>query len=455
LKEKALQKFFFTKHKRHQWTFLLGDLLMIVLALALALALTVRISFPGGELQWQGLSYGILLACSMFSFFLVGLYELSSPSLTVQFSKICLALAGNIIFLGALAYLVPHFRLGRKLLIFYSLFSFILVVAWRLLARNFIMFQPNRILFIGRDKLIDDLIDILTKKMKQYYKIIAHWDLEKMPSILKDSEKINLMKDVNMIVYSQEAHYSADVARILIEMSLNGINTYDAPSFYILITGKLPVYHLNHHWILSIIKREFIVNSFVGKIKRTFDLLFVLLCLPWALPLILLCGLLVKLDSRGPAFLLQERLGQWRVPFQLMKLRTMVDNAEKKRGPIWCGEKDPRITRVGNILRKTRLDEMPQLLNVLKGDMSLVGPRPIRKHFADLLAKEIPYYDLRFLAKPGLTGWAQINYNYAGSFREQAEKLQYDLFYVIHNSLLLDLFIIIKTVRVVLLSKGT
>ncbi len=190
-------------------------------------------------------------------------------------------------------------------------------------------------------------------------------------------------------------------------------------------------------------------------LKRSSDILFALIFLPLALPLLLISALAVKLNSRGPVFFIQERLGLNEVPFQLYKFRTMVNNAEALTGPKWSTADDPRITRVGRVLRKTRLDELPQLFNVLKGDMSVVGPRPIRKHFADILAQEVPYYRLRFLAKPGLTGWAQVSYDYAGSNEGQSKKLQYDLFYLVHQSMRLDLLILFKTIKTMVWGKGT
>jgi lipopolysaccharide/colanic/teichoic acid biosynthesis glycosyltransferase len=185
-----------------------------------------------------------------------------------------------------------------------------------------------------------------------------------------------------------------------------------------------------------------------------FDLVICLMIMPVALLLIMVSALAIKLTSRGPVFFVQERLGKNEVPFQLIKLRTMVADAEKFTGPQWASANDPRITRVGRILRKLRFDEIPQIFNVMRGDMSVIGPRPIRHHFADLLAQEIPHYRLRFLVKPGLTGWAQVNHDYAGSKEGQQEKLQYEVFYLVHQSFLLDLFILIKTVKIMVWGKG-
>jgi lipopolysaccharide/colanic/teichoic acid biosynthesis glycosyltransferase len=171
-------------------------------------------------------------------------------------------------------------------------------------------------------------------------------------------------------------------------------------------------------------------------------------------PLMLCVAAAVRLDSEGPALFVQERLGRRRVSFRCIKFRTMRHNAERGSGPVRSHVNDPRITRVGRFLRRSRLDELPQLLNVLKGDMSLVGPRPIRKCFADELAARMPLYDVRFLEKPGITGWAQIKFRYATSAEEEIEKLRFDFFYVQHRSFWLDLRILFETISVVLRMRG-
>jgi lipopolysaccharide/colanic/teichoic acid biosynthesis glycosyltransferase len=200
-------------------------------------------------------------------------------------------------------------------------------------------------------------------------------------------------------------------------------------------------------------QREWFSPQFSAKVKRVIDIFLTMLLAPLAAPLVLICTVAIKLDSPGPVFFIQERLGLNGVPFKLIKLRTMVDNAESQI-PQWCRDNDPRITRVGRILRKFRLDEVPQLLNVLKNDMSLVGPRPIRQHFTDLLAKEIPGYHLRLLAKPGLTGLAQVYAGHANTLESHARMLRYDLSYLIHQSIALDVVILFKTIRTVVLGRG-
>ena len=160
------------------------------------------------------------------------------------------------------------------------------------------------------------------------------------------------------------------------------------------------------------------------------------------------------MDSRGPVIYKQDRVGEGWKEYTLYKFRSMVENAEAAGQAIWAEEDDPRVTRVGRIIRKYRIDELPQLFNVLKGDMSFVGPRPERRFFVVDLAKEIPYYPQRLFVKPGLTGWAQIKYHYGASRNETMEKLQYDLYYIKHMSFLFDLSIIFDTIRVVLMGKG-
>ena len=165
--------------------------------------------------------------------------------------------------------------------------------------------------------------------------------------------------------------------------------------------------------------------------------------------------LLIKLDSEGPIFFRQERVGQGGHVFTLFKFRSMYKDAEQRTGPVWAQKNDARVTRVGRLLRRTRLDELPQLYNVLRGDMSLIGPRPERPHFVKELIPTIPYYNLRHAVKPGLTGWAQIKHEYTNSLDGSLEKLQYDLFYIKNMSILLDILIMLETIKTVVVRRGS
>jgi lipopolysaccharide/colanic/teichoic acid biosynthesis glycosyltransferase len=173
-----------------------------------------------------------------------------------------------------------------------------------------------------------------------------------------------------------------------------------------------------------------------------------------ALPLMLLAALAIKADSRGPVFYRQQRTGQFDEPFTLFKFRSMTADAEACGTPRWAQQKDPRTTRIGRFMRATRIDELPQLANVIRGEMSLVGPRPERPHFVEQLERAIPFYRQRAFVKPGLTGWAQVNFPYGASVEDAREKLSYDLFYVKNRSIALDLIILVSTIRVVLFQEG-
>jgi exopolysaccharide biosynthesis polyprenyl glycosylphosphotransferase len=189
-------------------------------------------------------------------------------------------------------------------------------------------------------------------------------------------------------------------------------------------------------------------------IKRVFDVALSIIGLLLSAPLMVLAAFCIKLDSRGPVLFRQERVGQHGQVFTLYKFRSMWEDAERMTGPVWASEDDPRITRVGRILRKIRLDETPQMFNVLVGQMSFIGPRPERPIFVDQLKEQIPFYSHRFSMKPGITGWAQIKYPYGSSAEDAIEKLQYDLYYIKNMSILLDLLVLLSSIGVVLFGRG-
>jgi sugar transferase (PEP-CTERM system associated) len=238
----------------------------------------------------------------------------------------------------------------------------------------------------------------------------------------------------------------------LLEMRLDGVAFDHMATVYEEYTGKIAIENLRPSWL--IFSGGFRKGRLLQTGKRLLDLAAALIGVILALPLMILVALAVRLDSPGPVLYRQQRVGQHGRLFNLFKFRSMRQDAEAKTGAVWCAEQDPRITRIGRFIRKARLDEIPQLWNVLRGDMSLVGPRPERPEFVESLAREIPFYGQRHTVKPGLTGWAQVSYSYAGSVGGTMEKLQYDLFYIKNLSLPLDLFIMFCTAKIVLLGKG-
>jgi len=238
----------------------------------------------------------------------------------------------------------------------------------------------------------------------------------------------------------------------LLRAKLSGVRVEDATTTYERLTGKILVDDLKPSWL--IFSDGFRASRVTRSIKRMLDLALSIVGCALAAPLMALTALAVKLDSKGPALYSQERVGENGRTFTLYKFRSMRTDAEQAGRPVWASDKDDRVTRVGRFIRLTRLDELPQLWNVLKGDMSFVGPRPERPFFVEQLARDIPFYMERHAVKPGVTGWAQVKYRYGSSIEDAMEKLRYDLYYIKHLSVVFDLTIVLDTVKVILFGKG-
>jgi sugar transferase (PEP-CTERM system associated) len=238
----------------------------------------------------------------------------------------------------------------------------------------------------------------------------------------------------------------------LLECKLRGLAVLDLPAFFERQTGILPLESINASWM--IFAEGFTTGSTRDVVKRLFDLLVSSVFLLLFMPLMALTALLIRLESKGPIFYTQERVGQFGKPFTIYKFRSMFANAEKDGLPVWARQKDDRTTRVGRFIRRTRIDELPQVVNVFLGHMSFVGPRPERPYFVNELAAQIPYYHARHSVKPGITGWAQVRFCYGASVEDAMNKLQYDLYYVKNHSLFLDFMILLQTTQVVVLGKG-
>ena len=231
-----------------------------------------------------------------------------------------------------------------------------------------------------------------------------------------------------------------------------GVRIFDRSSFFEHCLGRADLAFLTDSWFIS--GGGFVETRFQAAAKRALDVAASLFLLVLTFPLMLLVALAVSFDSPGPVLYRQQRVGRYGQVFTLLKFRSMRADAERGGTPVWAAKGDDRVTSIGRIIRATRIDELPQLFNVLRGEMSLVGPRPERPHFVEQLAEIIPFYRERSLAKPGITGWAQVNYPYGASVEDAREKLAYDLYYIKHRGLLLDLLVLLSTVRVILLREG-
>ena len=260
---------------------------------------------------------------------------------------------------------------------------------------------------------------------------------------LKSANKL-LEKNWSTIIIDPEHQPDSKTTNKLIRTRLTGTPILSLADYYEKNWFMVPVQHIKDEWFIQTQGFSMRPNAVSQRIKRAIDVFLAFVLLICASPIILLCCVLIKLSSRGPVFFSQERVGMQGKAFVIHKLRTMKANAEPN-GAQWAKSNDPRITFVGNFLRKSRLDELPQCWNVLKGEMSFVGPRPERPEFTQKLSKVIPYYDLRHMVKPGITGWAQVIFPYGASEKDALKKLQYELFYIKNRSLLLDLNIMIRT----------
>ncbi len=255
------------------------------------------------------------------------------------------------------------------------------------------------------------------------------------------------------VLLGSEIELSDSLVEQLMAMRLQGIPAYRLPDIYENLWYKLPSSLLEDSWFTFSTGFNLMSGGFNARVKRVFDTIASAILMLILSPFMLLVALLIKLDSPGPIFYSQERTGLNGIPFKVHKFRSMYQDAEK-RGAQWAQERDPRITRVGYWLRLMRIDELPQVWNVVKGEMSLIGPRPERPQFDAQLKEAIPYYDIRYLVKPGITGWAQVLYPYGASIEDAYEKLSYDLYYIKNYSIWLDVAIFFKTIRVVVLGKG-
>jgi len=285
---------------------------------------------------------------------------------------------------------------------------------------------------------------------------LAEEELEVETEVLRTDEPLHRLArrlEIDQIIVAFEERRGSLPTSELLRCRLEGVTVTEAEAFYERLSGKIPAEAMRPSYL--IFNRGFIQHPLAQTAKRAGDVLLASCLLLLAWPVMLVTAILIRLDSPGPVLFRQERTGWLGRPFTLLKFRSMRQDAEKHTGPVWATAHDPRITRIGRFLRASRIDELPQLFNVLAGSMSMVGPRPERPPFVAELAEKIPYFHQRHIVKPGITGWAQINYRYGNTLEDSLQKLQYDLFYIKYQSLLFDLSILFNTVKTVVLRKGT
>lgn len=448
---------------KRRWALFLGDILIILFAFSLALWLRTGktlLDLP----TLANISFVVFLVVVYgVSFSIFELYDFRKKFRSPAFLPAMGGAFGLAYLAAVLGSYFLRYRLGRGVFFISWILTAVLVYAWRYLYSGvFKLSEPRRnVLILGNGETTETVIPGLQHDPE--FRLAAIMDKRVLKEMLETEfgadkrsalEEYVALNRINDIVVSFEAVASSEMERALVNCRMKGIGCYTFEAFYERLFEKLPILMLNDRWFLMSGGFGTLGNRLYNAAKRTVDIAVASVVLLATLPISAVIALLIPLTSRGPAFFTQDRLGAGKVPFKIVKFRTMVRDAEAD-GPQWANSHDLRVTRLGGFLRKTRLDELPQLLNVLKGEMSLIGPRPEREFFVTRLTEKIPFYALRFFIKPGITGWAQVNFHYGSNDEDALEKLRYELYYIKHRSLVLDTRILLRTVRVILTGQGT
>lgn len=415
----------------------------------------------------------ILVLCIIFSSHLMEVYDLDrSKRKRELLINICFGVVTSFFMLSVVYYLFPETMLGRGVL-FLSLAIFcFLQSCWHMMFarwRNSPQFS-RKVLILGNGELAKQIGELAESNSRNFtlagYALCSKDD-HKAQTPAHDSNLVFLecVDDMSDSLLDTAIRVKADIIVValserrgvfplqeVLKCKLNGINVLDAPSFYEMVQGKLMLESITPSWF--IFSSGFLRTNLFSMCKRAIDVILSLIGLILTLPFFPLIALAIKVDSPGPVFFSQIRVGNNEKPFKLFKFRSMAQDAEAKSGAVWAVKNDNRVTMLGRFLRSSRIDEIPQMINVLKGDMSFVGPRPERPEFVEKLKKVVPYYSKRHFIKPGLTGWAQVRYPYGASVEDAIEKLRYDLFYTKNIGPFLDTLIFIETIKVVLFGRG-
>ncbi len=452
-------------------------LLMIVESLLIALALAGAVElrfwnspsesglylvFPDFAVQ-ASIVVTVCLAC----FYYNDLYDLTTACRSVErVLRIEQSLGAASLLLGMGYFLRPDLMLGRGIFLIAMTLSTILVILSRECLDKVWQLTPpfERVAIFGTGSLALEVARELTRRPDLNMRLegfvggsVAGPEGERIfgfPVLgtIGEMEKIASDRRLSKIVVALEDSRGVLPVRELVSLKVRGVRVEEASSALSALTGRVMLRTLKPSWF--VFSDGFHRSKWNDWAKRTLDLTFGIIGLALALPMMALVAIVVKLDSKGPVFYRQTRVGRMKRPFQVIKFRSMRTDAELKNGAQWAIENDPRVTRFGRFMRKYRVDELPQFLNVIRGNMSFVGPRPERPEFVQELRKTIPYYDERHTVRPGITGWAQVQYHYGASVEDAFNKLEYDLFYLKNLSLTFDLAILIRTVGIALGGHG-
>lgn len=444
--------------------FFFGEGLLIfacVLTTLLAFSSWRMLSVAPWEYIGRALAVTVVFQCSLYFY---DLYDLRKPGTTAEtFVRMMQSFGIGCIILGLLYYLVPSIIISTSL--FWG--SYVLICMALLIWRSLYYLILEKKLFsrdvilVGTGETAAKIAQEMKNNPESGFAIRAliggaapafeHEDIPVFASLRELQNNPRLSRTERIVIALDDRRGTMPIADLL-GCKLRGKIIEDGISFHEAITGKIMVEKVNPAWL--IFSEGFEFSRMNQLVKRTLDLSLAVFGLLFSLPVSLATAVLIKLESPGPILYRQERVGERGENFTILKFRSMRQDAEKN-GAVWAMQNDSRITRVGGFIRKVRIDEIPQMWNVLLGQMSFVGPRPERPVFVEQLVRKIPYYSLRHAVKPGITGWAQVCYPYGASEEDALRKLEYDLYYIKHQSFFLDLLIIFRTVKTVLFQKGS
>jgi sugar transferase (PEP-CTERM system associated) len=430
-----------------------------------SVAIAARAHGAGSDVAHDVWKIALITGLCQLCFYYNDLYDLTIVHSSRELLIRLLQAAGAASILVALLYLlVPSMAIGNGIFVSSLVIFLIAIIAWRLLFNRLAYARQleERVLIVGTGPTARMLARQIQSQHDFGYRVIGF--IDDGPGLghgvlnpttvgaAEDIPQIVNKYDVDRIVVGLSDRRGRLPISELLQAKLSGVRVEDATTTYERLTGKILIDDLKPSWL--IFSDGFVISRWTRLCKRLIDLGLASVGFVLAAPLTLLTALAVYLDSDGPILYRQERVGENGRTFTLLKFRSMRVDAEKAGQPIWATVNDERITRVGRFIRKARLDELPQLWNVLRGDMSFVGPRPERPFFVEQLLGEIPFYQQRHAVKPGVTGWAQIKYQYGSSIEDAMEKLRYDLYYIKHLSIAFDLSIVFDTVKVIMFGKG-
>lgn len=433
-------------------------------------AVDLRFGFEGAPYElWerQGfLKAGLATAFCLAAFYLFDLYDfIVMHDRRELVLRLVQALGLAWIALALMFYAFPRLMIGRGVALIALPLALTLMVAWRLTIHWFLGHPDfgERILVVGSGNLAVEVAREVLDRPDAGYRIVGFVgsDAELLGKSLINPRVIGITSElaeiverenIDRIVVAMGERRGLLPTAELLKLSLAGsVSIEEGATFYERLTSRVSLNMIRPSWLIfSGRGRQARISGLTRSVVHRFVALIGAIL---SLPIVMVTAVLIKLDSEGPVFYRQERLGKHGRPFVLVKFRSMGVDAEDA-GPVWASKDDNRTTRVGRIIRKIRVDEIPQFWNILRGEMNFVGPRPERPHFVAQLAQEIPYYEQRHLIPPGLTGWAQIKYPYGASIEDARQKLQYDLFYVKNQSLILDAIVLFETIKIILFGRG-